>query len=455
MMAVPAGVGVLFAGLAYSGSIALEVLLRRNLLHKLSTFATLFDAGPGKDTSGLAIVRATRSDGLVAVDAALVWCAITYVGARLSMIHVGLVGGILSNVAWPVGLGGDLRRADGWHRAARRARRFDCGAAAGASGDRCRVRGGAARGEQHPLSMGTNRDRGRYRRSCCSSTTRCSSRCFERSSADALRRRSERSDCGGRTTRCSSCSGRSAPPDRGLRFSSGAFCWRRPSVASRQVCAAAIGGSPQRSIDLLPSLPAPLAFRLISPSGLDPELFEIILYSSGRSRTSSSRAWYFAMICSFSQIAGLSSGRISGMYSCSSSARCGSSPTTGSPAPASSGNPSPVSATIFAAVDALRCASIRRRHRHCVRPVVPRNRWPCSTDSKEYHARGMFQDRCRRCRRIPPLCRFSLLGIDSAAASLPQLRCHPIPWDLRFCFRNGAFRAPDGKVARSRGSPTF
>jgi predicted Ser/Thr protein kinase len=101
-LSVSAGFGVLFAGIVYLGSIALEALSRRSAAGTLDTMAALFENGRGREAAGLAIVRGCGI-GLVllAVDSSALWLATTRLGARLSMIHVGLLGLIINTATWP------------------------------------------------------------------------------------------------------------------------------------------------------------------------------------------------------------------------------------------------------------------------------------------------------------------------------------------------------------------
>jgi len=105
MLSIPAGLGLLLAGVAFLGSITLEVLLRRDGLHKLETFTALFRRGAAMDASGLAVLRGCAIGlALLGVDTLALWLCTTYLHGRLSMIHIGLMGGILNGSPWPLGL---------------------------------------------------------------------------------------------------------------------------------------------------------------------------------------------------------------------------------------------------------------------------------------------------------------------------------------------------------------
>jgi hypothetical protein len=105
MLAIPMGFGVLFAAIVYLGSIALEAALKPAERYKLDSFASLFAPGSDREGLGLAILRGYAIGiVLLAVDTAALTLAISYFGARLSMIHIGLLGMIINTVAWPTGV---------------------------------------------------------------------------------------------------------------------------------------------------------------------------------------------------------------------------------------------------------------------------------------------------------------------------------------------------------------
>jgi hypothetical protein len=105
LISVGLALGVLFALVAYLGSVALEVLLRRGNAHKLDTVAALFSTRASKDRTGLSIMRGSAIGLLLlGVDTLAIWIGTTYFGGRLSLIHIGLMGGIINGVRWPFGL---------------------------------------------------------------------------------------------------------------------------------------------------------------------------------------------------------------------------------------------------------------------------------------------------------------------------------------------------------------
>jgi serine/threonine protein kinase len=104
-LAVALGLGLLYAVVTLLGCIALEVLARKDGGHRLATLAALFGSRPGGDAAGLAIVRGGAA-GLVVlgVDVFAIWIGTTYFSARLSPVHVGLLGGVLNTLRWPLGV---------------------------------------------------------------------------------------------------------------------------------------------------------------------------------------------------------------------------------------------------------------------------------------------------------------------------------------------------------------
>jgi hypothetical protein len=97
--------GVLLMMVAYLASIAVEILSRRAGRHKLETVIALFSANRGKDACGLSVLRGCALGlALLGVDTLAVWLTATYFGGRLSLIHLGLLGGIINGSAWPLGL---------------------------------------------------------------------------------------------------------------------------------------------------------------------------------------------------------------------------------------------------------------------------------------------------------------------------------------------------------------
>ena len=104
-VAVPLAIGVLLSVAVYLGTIAIEVLLKKTARHKLTTFTGLFDPPRRLEGSGLSILRGSLI-GLVLLgaDTLMLWIATTFFAGRLSMIHVGLMGGIINGSDWPVGI---------------------------------------------------------------------------------------------------------------------------------------------------------------------------------------------------------------------------------------------------------------------------------------------------------------------------------------------------------------
>jgi hypothetical protein len=95
----------MFAVIAYFGSVTLELLLKKPDAYKLDTFAALVRRGGSKGTAGLSIVRGSAIGlMLLGVDTLAVWIGTTVLGGRLSMVHIGLLGGALNGAAWPVGV---------------------------------------------------------------------------------------------------------------------------------------------------------------------------------------------------------------------------------------------------------------------------------------------------------------------------------------------------------------
>jgi hypothetical protein len=105
MIAIPLGVGLLFAVVVYFGAIGVETLSRRAAPHKLVTLTSLFGRERRIEMSSLAILRGCAV-GLVLLgaDTLVSWIATTSFHGRLSMIHVGLMGGIIGGSVWPEGL---------------------------------------------------------------------------------------------------------------------------------------------------------------------------------------------------------------------------------------------------------------------------------------------------------------------------------------------------------------
>jgi hypothetical protein len=103
LVSVGVALGVLFALVAYLGSVALEVLLRKGNTYKLDTVAALFTMRSRKDGAGLSIVRGSAI-GLVllGLDTLAAWIGTTYFGGRLSLIHIGLIGGVINGYPWPL-----------------------------------------------------------------------------------------------------------------------------------------------------------------------------------------------------------------------------------------------------------------------------------------------------------------------------------------------------------------
>jgi Protein kinase domain len=101
-VAVALGVGLLYAVVTYFASMAVEATMTSGGAYRLVTLTSLFQRAHGKEAAGLAIVRGTFV-GLVllGVDTVAIWLATSYAGARLSPIHVGLLGGNINAVASP------------------------------------------------------------------------------------------------------------------------------------------------------------------------------------------------------------------------------------------------------------------------------------------------------------------------------------------------------------------
>jgi protein kinase-like protein len=97
--------GLLYAVVVFLGSIALEVFLRRTRAWKLGTLIALFTPQIAKQAPALSVVRGTLVGlALLGADTCALWLGTTYFGARLSPIYVGLLGGVMNGVAWPMGL---------------------------------------------------------------------------------------------------------------------------------------------------------------------------------------------------------------------------------------------------------------------------------------------------------------------------------------------------------------
>lgn len=104
-MASSIAIGLLYAIVVFLGSIALEVLVRRTRAQKLGTLIALFAPRLGREAPALAVVRGTCIGlMLLGADTCAIWLGTTYFGARLSPIYIGLLGGLINGVAWPVGL---------------------------------------------------------------------------------------------------------------------------------------------------------------------------------------------------------------------------------------------------------------------------------------------------------------------------------------------------------------
>jgi hypothetical protein len=104
-VAVALGLGLLYAVVSLLASIALEVLMRKADVHKLGTLSSVFKWRAGKEAAGLSVVRGVFIGlALLGADACAIWLGTTYFQARLSPVHVGLLGGIISGIAWPAAL---------------------------------------------------------------------------------------------------------------------------------------------------------------------------------------------------------------------------------------------------------------------------------------------------------------------------------------------------------------
>jgi len=105
MVAVPLALGVLFAVVAYFASIAVELLTRNKGGAALDTLTALFRRRTSKQASALATLRGSALGlALLGLDTLAVWLATTYLSGRLSMVHIGLLGGVLNGSPWPVGV---------------------------------------------------------------------------------------------------------------------------------------------------------------------------------------------------------------------------------------------------------------------------------------------------------------------------------------------------------------
>jgi Protein kinase domain len=105
LVSVGLALGVLFALVAYLGSVALEVLLKKGNAWKLDTVAALFSTRNRKAGAGLSIVRGSAIGLLLlGVDTLAIWIGTTNFGGRLSLIHIGLLGGIVNGFRWPLAL---------------------------------------------------------------------------------------------------------------------------------------------------------------------------------------------------------------------------------------------------------------------------------------------------------------------------------------------------------------
>ena len=105
MASVSVALGVLFAAVAYLGCVALEVLSGKRDRSKLDTFTALFTGGRRQDAAAVSAVRgAALGLALLGVDTLAVWLATMHLGGRLSLIHIGMLGGIMNGVAFPLGL---------------------------------------------------------------------------------------------------------------------------------------------------------------------------------------------------------------------------------------------------------------------------------------------------------------------------------------------------------------
>src|SRR5207248_4153510 len=103
--ATAVALGVLYAVVSYLGAIAVEVIARKNAASKLGTLTSLFSRGASKQASGLSFLRgAAIGLVLLAADTFAIWIGTMYFRARLSPVHIGLLGAVLSTVASPVGL---------------------------------------------------------------------------------------------------------------------------------------------------------------------------------------------------------------------------------------------------------------------------------------------------------------------------------------------------------------
>jgi hypothetical protein len=96
---------VLLSIVSYLASIAIEVLSRGAARHELDTLVALFGRGRPRDASGVAILRGCAIGLLLlAGDTLMLWIATTIFSGRLSMLHVGLMGGIINGSAWPTAI---------------------------------------------------------------------------------------------------------------------------------------------------------------------------------------------------------------------------------------------------------------------------------------------------------------------------------------------------------------
>lgn len=102
---VPLALGLLLATVVYLGSIAVELLAMNTAPGKFDTLSAMFGSSPLLQRAGLSVLRGSLV-GLVllGVDTAMLAIATTVLGGRLSMIHVGLMGGIINGSAWPIGI---------------------------------------------------------------------------------------------------------------------------------------------------------------------------------------------------------------------------------------------------------------------------------------------------------------------------------------------------------------
>ena len=104
-VAMAIALGVLYAVVMFPASIALEAFLKAKRPAQLDALVALLSRGRVKTAAGLSWLRGTAI-GLIllGVDTCAIWIGTTYFGARLSPIYVGLLGGAINTVAWPLGL---------------------------------------------------------------------------------------------------------------------------------------------------------------------------------------------------------------------------------------------------------------------------------------------------------------------------------------------------------------